>query len=76
MDDWKENKNMKIQIDGWMDRKIDGWLDRWKKKQMNGLMDIKQCLKKIDGWLDGQEKNRRMVGGIEAWMAEWIEKKN
>ena len=24
MDDWKENKNMKIQIDGWMDRKIDG----------------------------------------------------
>ena len=46
----------KIQMNGWMDKKIDGWLDGWMDR------------KKIDGWMD--RKYRLMVGCIETnrWM--------
>ena len=38
----KMKNNRKMEMDGWMDKKIDGWLDGWIKN-----------MKKIDGWLDG-----------------------
>ena len=39
MDGWKKNKNMKKQMDGWMDI----------KKQMDGQMDGWMDRNKIDG---------------------------
>ena len=54
MDDWKENKNMKIQI-GWIEKQMDDWMDR--KKQMDGWMDRKKQMDcwmyKKNGWMDG-----------------------
>ena len=47
-----------------MDKKIDEWLNGYK------------TMFEKDRWMVGwtEKKNRRMVGGIETWMAEWIEK--
>ena len=50
MDGWMDGykqcmHGLKIQMDGWMDKKqMDGWMDR--KKYMFGWIE------KIDGWLD------------------------
>ena len=62
MDGCKENKNMKKQMDGWMDKKkqMDGWLDGQKQNIWikNGLLDgqKKWMDKKMDGQMHGQKK--------------------
>ena len=78
MDVWKENKNMKKQMDGWMDgqkkKQMDGWMDGQKKidgykngrldglKKMDGRMEKKQ----MDCWMDRKKQmKKQMVGWIE-----------
>ena len=40
---WKDNKNMKKQMDGWMD----GWIEKiYMKKDMDSWMDRKKYMKK------------------------------
>ena len=77
MDGWKKNKNMKKQMDGWMDRKkIDGWLDGQKQNRWirNGLLDgqkkwMVRCMDINNRWIvrrkDNTYENRWMVGWIK-----------